>query len=264
MGLRQISRTGARPWSLLSTCVLLLLAVRAWGYRPFVSTDAAVADPKEMELELGYLGLRRAQSSHALIAPQIVLNYGVARNWEVVGEFTIEEPSNAGARLVDPGLFLKAVMKEGILQNKDSLSFAVEVGPLLPATTPGERKFGFEGVGIVSGRFSPFMYHVNFGGGVERTGTNPFALWGVIVELPVFPRVRLVGEINGESAKEKLANNSGLLGFIWQPSLADVLIDVGIRKGISRQAADWQVTTGLTWSFSLPFLNRVSRFGGTP
>jgi hypothetical protein len=25
----------------------------AWGYRPFVSTDAAIADPREVEIELG-------------------------------------------------------------------------------------------------------------------------------------------------------------------------------------------------------------------
>ena len=31
----------------------LLLPTCAWAYRPFVSTDAAVADPKEVEIELG-------------------------------------------------------------------------------------------------------------------------------------------------------------------------------------------------------------------
>jgi len=74
----------------------------------------------------------------------------------------------------------------------------------------------------------------------------------MIVELPLFPHFRLVGEINGESARGERADNSGLFGFIWQPPSSEVFIDVGIRKSISRGAPDWQFTTGLTCSFSLP------------
>jgi hypothetical protein len=37
--------------------VILLFPAWAWAYRPFVSTDAAVADPKEFEIELGYFNL---------------------------------------------------------------------------------------------------------------------------------------------------------------------------------------------------------------
>jgi len=40
--------------------VLLLLSQSvAWGYRPLVSADAAVADVKEMEVEIGYFNLER-------------------------------------------------------------------------------------------------------------------------------------------------------------------------------------------------------------
>lgn len=38
---------------------LLIYPIPARGYRPFISTDAAVADPKEIEVELGYFSLRR-------------------------------------------------------------------------------------------------------------------------------------------------------------------------------------------------------------
>lgn len=40
---------------------ILFLPVAAWGYRPFISTDAAGVDPKEMEIELGYLNLERTE-----------------------------------------------------------------------------------------------------------------------------------------------------------------------------------------------------------
>ena len=94
------------------------------------------------------------------------------------------------------------------------MSFAVEAGPLLPATVAGDRKFGFEGIGIMSGRLATLTYHVNFGGGVNRAKADPFAVWGVIVEFPILQNFRFVGEVNGESSEEERADNSGLLGFI--------------------------------------------------
>jgi len=246
------------------TCMLLLPTAHAWGYRPFVSTDAAVADPKEMEIELGYFNLKRAAKENTFIVPQLRLNYGFTKNWEVVGEFEIEQSHDEAVQIVNAGLSLKAVLKEGVLQNKDSIGFAVEVETLLPSTASEERKFGFEGIGIVSGRLSPFTYHVNFGGGVERAKTNPFALWGMIVEFPVLPNFRLVGEVNGESVEGELADNSGLLGFIWQPPSSEVFLDAGVRMALSRAASDWLFTMGLTWSFSLLSISGAATVGGIP
>src|SRR5574337_851756 len=108
---------------------LLLSASTAWGYRPFVSTDAAVADPHELEVELGYFALERNKGANAFIIPKVILNYGIVRDLEVVGEFEVAKPPDRGAQLVDPGLFLKAVLKEGILQEQDGIGIAVEVGP---------------------------------------------------------------------------------------------------------------------------------------
>lgn len=241
-----------KSWCLLLVSSLVLFDSSAWGYRPFVSTDAAVADPKEMEIEIGYFNLEHARGQDTFIVPKVVLNYGIIRDLELVAEFEVAKPLDEGVQLVDPGLFLKAVLREGFLQEKEGVGFAVEVGPLLPSTFQGERKFGFEGVGILSGRLSRFTYHVNFGGGVDRAEANPFAIWGVIVELPVIPSLRLVGEVNGESAKGKLANNSGLLGFIWQPPSSNVFFDAGIRRGLSSGAPDWRFTMGLTFSVRVP------------
>lgn len=237
-------------WSLALSSVLFLPFSAAWGYRPFVSTDAAVADLKEIEMEIGYFNLERTERKNTFIVPKVVLNYGIVRNWEVVGEFEVKEPPHGRVEFADPGLFLKAVLKEGILQGKNGISFAVEAGPLLPSTVQGERRLGFEGVGILSERISPFTFHVNFGGGVDRAETNPFVVWGVIAELPIDPKFKLVAEVNGESIRGKPADNSGLLGFIWESPLPNVFIDAGVRKGISNGASDWLFTTGLTFGFS--------------
>ena len=223
----------------------------AWGYRPFVSTDAAVADVKEMEIELGYFNLERAKGRNAFIIPKVVLNYGLIRNLELVGEFGVEEPTHGSVRLADPALSLKGILKEGVLQEKSGVSVGVEAGPLLPSTNKEENRFGFEAIGIVTGKLSALTYHLNFGGGVDRARSNPFLVWGVIAELSIIPKVRLVGEINGESVRGNSPDNSALIGVIWEPPLPKIAIDAGIRRGISSRAPDWLFTTGLTLSFSL-------------
>jgi len=143
------ARAAAHSGSLMLV-LLCLLASSAWGYRPFVSTDAAVVERARMEIELGYFTLARTQGENTFLTPQIVVNYGFAPNLELVGEASVEKPPDADLQLVDPGLFLKAVVKEGILQEKEGVSVAVEMGPLLPSTRPGERRLGFEGIGIMS------------------------------------------------------------------------------------------------------------------
>jgi len=97
----------------LATAFLMTIGhnTLALGYRPFISTDAAVADPKEMEVELGYFALERADKENIFTVPQVVINYGIAQNWEVIGEFRVEKPADAAATLVSPGLFLKGISK---------------------------------------------------------------------------------------------------------------------------------------------------------
>ncbi len=237
--------------SLLLVLLLLFSSSPAWGYRPFVSTDAAVADVKEIEIELGYFNLERDRGKNTFIVPKTVLNYGIIQNLELVGEFAVEEPPHRSARLVDAALSLKAVLREGFLQEKDGISFAVEAGPLLPSTNKEESRFGFEAIGILSGKLSVLTYHLNLGGGVDRARTNPFLVWGMIGEIPISSKLRLVGEINGESVKRNTPDNSALLGFIWEAPWHSVFVDGGIRRGISSAAPDWGFTTGLTFGFSL-------------
>jgi hypothetical protein len=253
-------RVGA--WRIPGACLLggfgcLLIAMNAWGYRPFISTDAAVADPQEVEIELGYFTLDHDLGENTFTIPNLVLNYGLRRDIEVVGEFRLERDPAGHLDLVDPGVFAKAILKEGLLQEREGLSVAVEAGPLLPSTRPGERGVGVEAIGIVSGRVAPLTLHVNGGGGVDRIDARPFGIWGVIGELPVRPDLRLVGEVTGESTKGALPNNSGLLGVIWQPAASNVFLDAGVRRGLSRGAPDWQFTAGVTFGFSLPSFSRT-------
>ena len=236
-------------WS-LAVVLLFFSESAAWAYRPFVSTDAAVADVKEMEIELGYFNWARERGKNTFVVPKVVLNYGLVQSLELVGEFSVEVPPRGSVQLGDPALSLKAVLNEGVLQDKSGVSFAVEAGPLLPSTDKEENRFGFEAISIASGKLGAVTYHLNLGGGLDRAHTHPFIIWGVIAELPVAAKLRLVGEINGESVKRNTPDNSALLGVIWQAPWQNVSVDAGLRRGISRAAADWMFTTGLTFSFS--------------
>jgi len=239
---------GAVAWVVVA---VLASSVPAQAYRPFFSTDAAVADPKEIELELGYFTLRREGGQNTFLVPSAVLNFGLWPNVELVAEFRIAEGAGSEVNVVDPGLFVKAVLREGVLQEREGVSVAIETGPLLPSTVRGDRGVGFETIGIASVPVAPLTIHVNLGGGLDRHAARPFAFWGIIGELPVRPELRVVTEITGESVQGVRANNSALLGVIWQPS-RKVSWDAAVRHGISRGAPDWEFTTGVTFGFAAP------------
>ena len=62
---------------------------RALGYRPFVSTDAAVADTGDVEIEFGYIGFRADHAGATILAPEVVISLGVVRDLEAVVQSTL-------------------------------------------------------------------------------------------------------------------------------------------------------------------------------
>ena len=229
---------------------MLAWSSSASAYRPFVSTDAAVADPKEIEIELGYFTLERTKNQNTFIIPRTVLNYGLFKNWEGVAEFAVQRAPAAELDVIDSALSLKGVLKEGVLQDKDGLGFAVEASVLLPSTEKGQNRFGFESIGILSDKLDPFTFHLNGGLGIERSTGDLVGTWGLIAEFPVASGVRLVGEVNGEKPRREDQRDSALLGVIWQPwSERNLWFDAGIRRSFTG-APTWQFTLGITFSFA--------------
>src|SRR2546422_6871624 len=212
-------------WSRMSVCAtaagLLLFSFvtpsPSWAYRPFISTDAAVADLKEVEIEIGYFTLERAKDENAFIIPRVVFNYGWFKDWELVAEFAIRRAPDAEVNVIDPGIFLKGVLKEGVLQDKDGFGFAIEAGPLLPATEKGDRKFGFEAIGILSDKLGPFTFHLNGGAGIDRATRDVVRIWGGIGELPVAQGGGLVGRVDGGKPRPEDAHGSAPRGGILRP-----------------------------------------------
>lgn len=221
-----------------------------FAYRPFIFTDAAVAAMKEWEIEVGLFSMIHDRGINEIFVPSLRFNYGILKNWELVGEFDLQvykEGKDRNRELTDPAFFLKGVLREGILQDKEGISFVVELGVLLPSTVEGERKTGLEGIVVITSKLSDLVFHINLGGEFDRESFAPHGLWGIILEYPFEKRFRLVGELNGSFQNNEPSEYSGLIGLIYDAGGFD--IDFGIRKGLSRAASDWALTTGMSISF---------------
>jgi hypothetical protein len=253
-------RLRATALSLVLATLELSASSRLFAYRPFVSTDATVAEPGQLELELGYAGFRRSGDRTDLIAPGIVANIGLVKDLELVGEVKGIHRLSGTSRgkqfdVEDSAVSLKWVAHEGALQESGRRpSVAIEASLLLP-TAGGQHEPGAQLVGIASGAAGPWRWHINGGGLVKTARSEPGAIWGVIGERYVFGALRAVAEVNGESVRGYRPDTSALVGIIWDlkppAPLRELSFDVGLRHGVSRAADDWGATAGLT--FALPW-----------
>jgi hypothetical protein len=124
---------GAHTASLALLAAITVWPAAALAYRPFDTTDAAVAEKGEVELEVGPLHWLRAEGETLLIAPALVANFGVCEHWELVLEGKHLRRLNAGttesrSALVDTALSAKGVLREGSLQGSRGPSVATELG----------------------------------------------------------------------------------------------------------------------------------------
>jgi len=233
---------------------LLLAAPAAQAYRPFDGTDAAVAEPGIVEIELGPAGLLRLGADRFLVAPALIANLGFADRWELVLEgkqllLLGSAPTEAPRwRIVDTALNLKAVVREGILQDKSGPSLAVELGMLLP-TVNDEPGLGVQGAAILSHRFGPITAHLNAGLALSRA-KQVDVIGSLILEGPWTWSVRPVSEllVGIEGGSETTV--SGLVGFIWPVSQA-LAIDGALRAGGTAGETLLEIRVGLTFSFAV-------------
>lgn len=224
---------------------------RARAYRPFDSTDAAVAARGEVELELGPLGFVREGPDRALVAPSIIANWGFTDGFELVleGRHFVKLGEGAGeprSRLEDTALSLKGVLRQGSLQEKGGPSVAVELGALLP-TVNGEPGAGGQGTVVVSQRWPDLTVHLN--GGLAWTRAHRLGLsGGVICEVHDAWSVRPVAELLTEGERDSPAAYSFLAGAIWR--VRDGLsLDAGLRLARVGGARSEEIRGGLTWAF---------------
>ena len=227
---------------------LTALSSPALAYRPFDGTDAAVAAPGEMEIELQPAGPRRDEGGTSLLAPVTVINYGFSENWEAVLEGTGQTPLSTEdpPNLTDAGAFLKHVLRPGSLQDKSGPSVATEFGVLLPDST-GNSGLGASVAGIVSQRFDWGTVHFNAQTAITREHHGDF-FTSVILEGPYSWSVRPVAEIFYENEFGKQETISGLVGLIWRVR-DDLSFDVALRHALTNGRPADEIRAGLTFGF---------------
>jgi hypothetical protein len=227
----------------------------SWAYRPFDGTDAAVAAPGEVEIELQPAGRLRESGNTTLVAPATVFNYGLSEGWEAVFEGQGQTPlSRSGpTSLTAAGAFLKHVLQPGSLQDKTGPGVATEFGVLLPDST-GRSGVGASLAGIVSQRWDWGTIHLNAETALTRDHHADLFLGGII-EGPSKWSIRPVAEFFYENEFGKSETISGLIGLIWRVR-DNLSFDVGLRHALTNGHPVNEVRAGLTFGFPL------GQFGG--
>jgi len=244
-----------RQVSAAASFLFVLIALLAWpstafAYRPFDSTDPAVADPGEFEIEFSPLSYVWDDSGETLISPQLKFNYGFAPNWEIVVEGEAEHPQSGGSssKLVGNAAFLKTVVHEGSLQGKMGPSFATEFGVLLPGIND-EAGTGFEWAGIVGHQASWGAIHFNVAAALNRDQNGEIFI-GTIVEGPGDWIVRPVAELVYEREFHETEVFAALAGIIWE-ARDDLAFDFAVRQAAVNGKPETQLRIGLAYAFSV-------------
>jgi hypothetical protein len=239
-----------------AACVALgfVWPVSALAYRPFNSTDAAVAEKGEVEIEFGPLGFVKEGPDRSLVAPSIIFNWGFAHGWELVleGRHFIQLGDHITTqrfRVEDSALSLKSIWREGALQEKTGPSVATEASALLPTINGDDTGMGAEGAVIVSQRWPDLTVHLNAAVAWTRAH-RPGFFGGTIFELHDAWAVRPVAEVFVEEERDVPTVVSWLVGAIWR--VRDGLsFDAGLRLARAGGVNTTEIRAGLTWAFSV-------------
>ena len=237
----------------LGAAFVSFLSSPARAYRPFDGTDADVAELGEFELELGPTHWYNQAGQNYLIAPATVLNFGIFENTELVIDFEdfvavgpLDGRPSVALRNTD--VLVKHIFREGILQGKTGISFAIEAGPLTPEIN-GTNAFGASLNALFSYRWSWGTVHFNEWPSYTREH-NLDLFSGVIVEGPHEWVVRPVSEVFVEKEFNGVWTESALVGAIW--SVKDSFqLDLGVRGARIGDDNAAEIRLGLTWAIPM-------------
>ena len=240
-------RVGGSAGVLVICCARLSAA-----YRPFDGTDADVAEPGEVELEIGPAGYRQQGSSRFIVAPAGVANYGFAPRFEAVLEARQEiqlDTAPPHRHVEDAAFSVKSLLRRGSLQGGSGLSAALELGVLLPGF---ESPLGTHLGSIFSLQLPAITMHLNLGNDI-LSSLRYEASAGLILEGPHRWRLRPVAEVLlerefGHGRLHQGLAESALIGGIGRWTDA-VSFDVGGRFGRTNGQNEEEVRAGLTWAF---------------
>jgi hypothetical protein len=219
----------------------------ALAYRPYDSTDADVAEQREVEVEIGWERLRMDGGEQKSVRGVVNIGVGELREIVIEGSWNRAEVAAGESSSYFSGvaLLLKQVHRRGFLQGAPGLSVASECGILIPATS-GESGPGTECSLIASAGNAVLNLHMNAGVAYEtdHRWTHSFSL---ILEGSGSWRLRPGLELVREQAEGEPHESSLLAGLVWESS-EGIAFDLAFRQNLDRTTDfdDWRI--GMTWS----------------
>jgi hypothetical protein len=236
-------------------CACLLPAKRVQAYRPFTGTDGDVAEQGEFELELGPVQLLRQQHRDYLLSPVTVLNLGIFSRTELVVDFVGDFPLAADRgdsryRVQDTDVFLKFLLRPGVLQKQSGPSIALEAGPLTPGIG-GQPGFGAAANLIVSERWEWLIVHLNSEATLSRQQLQFSWSNSLISEFRFNEIAWPVTELRWERVIGSGASvYSALAGGIWRVCVGIDLDAAAIVESVGGSPA-FEARLGFTWAFQV-------------
>lgn len=222
----------------------------AQAYRPFSGTDASVAEPRQLETEVGPLGYVRVGQERLLVIPELEVNYGAGSGFE----FGIEarrlmemSPEAPPPRFDDFDVSVKRVLRRGALQDRGGPSIATEESVLLPTTE--EPGVGLQGSLVFSQVWSTTALHLN--GAISKTRAHELGRFGSAIFVgPERWMLRPVAEVTLERDGNAITDRGLLVGALWD-TRKGLVMDLGFRMGYGAER-EAGVRAGLTFNKHVP------------
>jgi hypothetical protein len=232
--------------------VLLAAPHVALAYRPFDSTDAAIAPPEEIEIEFGPVAYTDSRHASITDAPVVTVNVGLVDRWEAVidaARSITRSRFESDTETIETALMLKRVLRDGVLQEQAGWSIATEFGVLFP-TLNSDDNYGATLALIGSRKIGRALVHVNAALAQNRDG-NTEMFSGLIVEAITSAPVRPVAEMTFEYEGGTDTRSAGvLLGAIWERG-DNLSFDMAARAVREDHGWSYEGRIGVTWAFAI-------------
>lgn len=238
-------------------CALSLIAANARAYRPFLTEDADVAayHRPELELSIDHWSWRDDSQTRQYLA---TVNYGLLRRLEISLELpSIEHRPASGPTAFGPGDVTLATKFQLLPETERRPAFLMR-NSVKTQSGDSDRGLGtgttdVAAIMAASKHVGSLRLHAQLG--VIRVGgpTPPrrhLYQYGVAADLALSESARLAAECFGSRHPDDVAPDpvSGGLGIIV-PLKDGLAFDAIVRRGLSRSAAPWQGTVGLSFAF---------------
>ncbi|MFQ6005344.1 MAG: hypothetical protein ACE5OQ_07550 [Woeseia sp.] len=226
---------------LLFLAVLLMLAMPAYAFPPYRSTDADAADPYTLEARLGLVKANREGGETEVAAPLLRANFGLPNKVELISEFEyLPEKGEFG----DGAAGFKWVPLFG-----STWSYGIETLALLPVR-PGDDGPGVECQVLATFRSPRVRVHANAGGFHDARVFPAQDGWRGSL-LAEFPRegYRPGIELFAKKVEENSTDARAGVGIIYNIGSFD--LRTALHVGLTDKAPD--ISFSLWISTTLPF-----------